>query len=197
MDELVKKEPVTLSPDTTSSSRLVTLDARKASRSSVKKKPIISSPTSRKLVVIDVHTASSSSSRTSSDSEKEIEKLTNQSHGSESQATPPKKIWVSKFKGKGSFEKFHRKRIASKYYRMQKLKNADGSYKKKQSSKPRAPGKCFKCGKRGHLRTKCESKDRTFTNTIICNELVSTFEPEIRYPKWLSLKPKVLDPKRK
>ena len=42
MEELVKNEPVTPSPDTTSSSRLVTLEARKAPRSPVKKKPVIS-----------------------------------------------------------------------------------------------------------------------------------------------------------
>ena len=86
MEELVKKEPVTPSPDTTTSSRLVTLNARKASRSSVKKKPAISSPKSTKssrLVALDVHTASSSSSRTSSESEKEIEKLENQFQGLE------------------------------------------------------------------------------------------------------------------
>ena len=77
MEELVKKEPVTPSLDTTSSSRLVTLDARKASRSSMKKKPVISSPKSSRLIVLDAHTVSSSSSRTSSDSEKEIEKLEN------------------------------------------------------------------------------------------------------------------------
>ena len=77
----MKKEPVTPSPNTTSSSRLVTLDAHKVSRSSVKKKPVISSPKttmSSRLVVLDVHTASSSSGITSSDSEKEIEKLENQ-----------------------------------------------------------------------------------------------------------------------
>ena len=73
----MKKEPVTLSPNTTSSSRLVTLVARKVPRSLEKKKLVIFSPTSRNLVVLDVHTASSSSSRTSSESEKEIEKLEN------------------------------------------------------------------------------------------------------------------------
>ena len=83
MEELVKKEPVIPSPDTTSSSRLVTLDARKVPRSLEKKKPIISSSTSRNLVVLDVHTASSSSSRTSLESEKEIEKLENQFRGLE------------------------------------------------------------------------------------------------------------------
>ena len=40
MEELVKKEPVTPSPDTTSSSRLVTLEAHKVPRSPVKKKPV-------------------------------------------------------------------------------------------------------------------------------------------------------------
>ena len=48
LEELVKKEPVTPSPNTTLSSRLQVLEA---------------------------HTASSNSSRTSSDSEKEIERL--------------------------------------------------------------------------------------------------------------------------
>ena len=118
MKELVKKELVTPSLDTTLSSRLVTLEARKASRSSKKKKPIISSPTSRNLAVLEVHTASSSSIRTSSDSEKEKP---------EKQVTSPKKIWISKFRGKESSKIFHRKRTHAKYYRMQKHKNADGS----------------------------------------------------------------------
>ena len=34
----------------------------------------------------------------------------------------PKKIWISKFRGKESSETFHRKRIAAKYYRKQKFK---------------------------------------------------------------------------
>ena len=89
MEELVKNEPVTPSPDTTSSSRLVTLKARKVPRSPLKKKPVISSP--RNLAVLDAHIASSRSNQTSSD--REIEKL-------ESQATLPKKKWISKFRGK-------------------------------------------------------------------------------------------------
>ena len=56
MEELVKKESVTLSPDTTTSSR---------------------------LVILKTHTASSDSSRTSSESEKEIKKLENQFQGLE------------------------------------------------------------------------------------------------------------------
>ena len=205
MEELVKKEPVTPSPDTTSSSRLVTLDACKASRSLVKKRPVISSPKttkSRRLVVLDVHTASSSSSRTSSDSDKEIEKLENQFQNSQSLATPPKKIWVSKFRGKESSETFHRKRIAAKYYRKQKFK-FDDFYKKgksKSTSKPvsKASGKCFKCGKRGHLRTKCESKARILTNTIVCQDpyedSANTPKPEVQKPE---VNPKILSTKPK
>ena len=54
MEEFVKKEPVTFSPDTTLSSRLIVLDA---------------------------YTASTSSSRPSLDNEKEIKKLENQFRG--------------------------------------------------------------------------------------------------------------------
>ena len=115
MGELVKKEPVTPSPDTTSSSRLVTLEASKVPRNPVKKKSAISSLIPKNLIVLDVHTAFSNFDQTSSDSDKEIEKLG-------SQATPPKKIWISKFRGKESSETFHRKRIAAKYYRKQKFK---------------------------------------------------------------------------
>ena len=199
MEELVKKEPFTPSPNTTTSSRLVTLDAHKASISTVKKKPTISSPKpikSNRLVVLDVHTASSSSSRTSSDNEKKIEKLGDQKQGPESQDTPPKKKWISKFRGKESSETFHRKRIAAKYYRKQKLKNADSSYKRKQPPTPKASGKCFKCGKRGHFRTKCESKDRTLINAIVYNEPASTSEPKIQVPREVVPEVKGTKPKK-
>ena len=70
---------------------------------------------------------------------------------------------------------------------MQKLKNVDGSYKKRQSSTPKASRKCFKCGKKGHLRTKCESKERILANTTVCQEphkdLVSTPNPEVKKPE--------------
>ena len=164
MEELVKKKPVTPSPDTTTSNKLVTLNARKASRSTVKKKPAISSPKptkSSRLIVFNVHTASSSPSTAPSESEKEIERLGDQKQGPESQDTPSKKKWVSKFRGKESSKTFHRKRIAAKYYRKQKLKDADSSYKKNQPPTPKASRKCFKCGKRGHLRTKRKTKNVT------------------------------------
>ena len=80
MEELVKKEPVTPSPDTTTSSRLIILDA---------------------------HTASNSSSRTSSNSENEIGHLENRFQGLQPQTTPSKRI--SKYRGKESSEIFQGK----------------------------------------------------------------------------------------
>ena len=56
----MKKEPVTLSPDTTSTNR---------------------DPRDHRLVTLEAHTASSSSSRTSSETEKEIEHLEDQFRG--------------------------------------------------------------------------------------------------------------------
>ena len=151
MEELVKKEPVTPSPNTTSSSRLVTLKA---------------------------YTASSSSSRTSSESEKKEGPLKKGLQGLKPQTTPPK-IWISKYRGKESFETFHRKRVASKYYRFQKLKNAKGIYKIKQPPTPKASGKCFKCRKRGHLRIKCEGKDRALASTNVSTPVPGVPEPKV------------------
>ena len=58
LEELVKKEPVTLSPNNTSTSR--------------------GQPKDNRLITLRAHTASSSSSRTSSKTEKEIEHLEDQ-----------------------------------------------------------------------------------------------------------------------
>ena len=99
--------------------------------------------------------------------------------------TNPSK-WISKYKGKESSKVFHRKRISSKYYRKQRLKNADDFYKKDQTSTPRASGKCFRCGKRGHFRTKCNSKTRNLTNTIDSKphkDLDSTSAPKVQISK--------------
>ena len=62
----------------------------------------------------------------------------------------------------------------------------------------KASGKCFKCGKRGHLWTKCESKGKILPNTLVYQEphkdLVSTPKPEVQKPnvdpKETSTKPK-------
>ena len=80
----------------------------------------------------------------------------------------------SKFREKSSFERPHRKRIATKYYRKQKFK-ADDFYKKgksKSTGKPisKASGKCFKCGKRGHFRTECKQKAKALINTLVSDQ---------------------------
>ena len=72
--------------------------------------------------------------------------------------------------------------------------NADGSYKTKPKPKPK--GKCFKCGKRGHLRTKCENKDRTLNNPIVCNEPTSTSKPKIQAPQVVVPEAKSTKPKK-
>ena len=76
----------------------------------------------------------------------------------------------SKYRGKESPENFHRKRTASKYYRKQKLKNADDFYKKGKKSTPKAPGKCFNCGKRGHFRKECRNKAKSLINTLVSDQ---------------------------
>ena len=82
----------------------------------------------------------------------------------------------SKYRGKEPSEKFHRKRIASKYYRKQKFKT-DDFYKKGKSKStgkfiPKALGKCFNCGKRGHFRKECKAKAKSLINTLVMTQPV-------------------------
>ena len=79
-----------------------------------------------------------------------------------------------KFREKGSFEKFHRKRTATKYYRKQKFKT-DDFYKKGKSkstgkSRPKASGKCFNYEKRGHFRKECKAKAKSLINTLVSDQ---------------------------
>ena len=76
----------------------------------------------------------------------------------------------SKYRGKESPENFHRKRTASKYYRKQKLKNADDFYKKGKKSTPKASEKCFNCGKRGHFKKACKAKAKSLINTLVSDQ---------------------------
>ncbi|XP_050290015.1 uncharacterized protein LOC126728193 [Quercus robur] len=80
----------------------------------------------------------------------------------------------SKHKGGEPSEKSHRKKTTSKHYRKQKFKT-DDFYKKGKSKStgkfiPKASGKCFKCGKKGHLQKECEAKAKTLINTLISDQ---------------------------
>ena len=72
----------------------------------------------------------------------------------------------SKYRGKESSEKFQRKRTAPKYYRKQKFK--DNDFHKK--GKPKASGKCFNCGKRGHFRKECKAKAKSLIKTLVSDQ---------------------------
>ena len=86
-----------------------------------------------------------------------------------------------KSREKGSSEKFHRKRTASKYYRKQKyihFKDND-FYKKGRKSRPigkhgesipKASKQCFNCEKKGHFRKECRSKAKTLINTLVSDQ---------------------------
>ncbi|XP_065617381.1 uncharacterized protein LOC136062357 [Quercus suber] len=80
----------------------------------------------------------------------------------------------SKYRGKETSEHFHRKKTKAKYYRKQKY-SKDDFYKKGKSKStgkfiPKASGKCFNCGKKGHLRKKCKAKAKTLINTLISDQ---------------------------
>ncbi|KAK7860197.1 hypothetical protein CFP56_042159, partial [Quercus suber] len=125
--------------------------------------------------------ASSSSSTSSSDSDKEIEHLESQSTKDLPPTLPKRK---SKHRDKETSNHPYRSKTKSKVYRKQKYSEED-SYKKSKSKSigkfiPKASGKCFTCGQKGHPRKKCQAKAKSLTNTLISNQTKvssSTEEP--------------------
>ena len=81
---------------------------------------------SPKVNVLEAHISSSSSNKPSSESEKEKEPLDDQL--GDTPPLPPR-IWKSKYRGNPAFKDFHRKKIASKEYRRQKLLKNNDFYK--------------------------------------------------------------------
>ena len=150
-------------------------------------KPVSPSPNIiPKVNVLEAHIFSSSSSRPSSEDEKEKDQLDDQLQDS-SPILPKKRI--SKYRGKETSKDFHRKKIVSRQYRKQKFKNDDfykkGNSKSIENLKPKVKGKCFNCGIKGHFKKECPGKTKSPTNFLISEDISKILEldhPESESP---------------
>ena len=144
---------------------------KKVRRSTKKvENPVSPSP---KVNVLEAYLSSSSSNEPSSDKEKDpledyitLPPVDPEKDPLEAYAPLPPKKWKSKYRGNPVFKDFHRKKTVSKEYRRQKLGLSNDFYKKRnpnliENLKPKAKGKCFKCGKKGHFKKECPGKSPT------------------------------------
>ena len=146
-------------------------------------KPVSPSP---KVNVLEAYLSSSSSTGPSLD--KEIDPLEDyiplppidpKNDPLEAYAPLPPKKWKSKYRGNPAFKDFHGKKLHAKEYRRQKLFKNNDFYKKGNPNpiknlKPKAKGKCFKCGKKGHFKKECPGK--SLTHSVVSEEISKALE---------------------
>ena len=158
---------------------------KKVRRSTQKvEKPVSPSP---KVNVLESHLSFNSSNEPSSDKEKDpledyISLPPMENDPLEDYAPLPPKKWKSKYRGNPAFKDFHRKKIHAKEYRRQKLINngfyIKGKFKGNpnpiENLKPKAKGKCFKCGKKGHFKKEYPGKSPT--HSLVSKDIYKALE---------------------